>query len=144
VGDVGQNAVEEIDFVPNRRGRGRAPFGGYNFGWSLFEGRARIRSGSADGHAPPVIERTHDQGSCSITGGYVIRDPLLGRFRGTYVYGDFCDDRLRGARLRGGGAAGDRALGPRVGGLVSFGEDARGGVYAVSLNGPVYRLLPRR
>ncbi|HEX2233603.1 MAG TPA: PQQ-dependent sugar dehydrogenase, partial [Thermoleophilaceae bacterium] len=55
-GDVGQNAVEEIDFVPNRRGRGQAPFGGYNFGWSLFEGRSRLRSGSAPGHVPPVIE----------------------------------------------------------------------------------------
>jgi glucose/arabinose dehydrogenase len=144
VGDVGQNAVEEIDFVPNRRGRGRAPFGGYNFGWSLFEGRSRFRAGDAPGHVPPVTQRTHSQGSCSITGGYVIRDPAFGRFRGTYVYGDLCDPRLRAARLRRGGAIRDRALGPRVSGLVSFGEDARGGVYAVSLRGPVYRLLPRR
>jgi glucose/arabinose dehydrogenase len=144
VGDVGQGAVEEIDFVPNRRGRGRAPAGGQNFGWSFFEGRMRFRSGTPAGHVPPVIERTHSQGACSITGGYVIRDPLLGRFRGTYVYGDLCDDRIRGARLRRGRAVGDRALGPRVGSLVSFGEDARGGVYAVSLEGPVYRLLPRR
>jgi glucose/arabinose dehydrogenase len=144
IGDVGASNVEEIDFVPNRRGRGRAPFGGYNFGWSVFEGRSRFNSGSIDNHIPPVIERTHAQGSCTIIGGYVIRDPTLGRFRGTYVYGDLCDDRLRAARLRRGGAVRDRALGPRVGGLVSFGEDARGGVYAVSLRGPVYRLLPRR
>ncbi|HEX2232746.1 MAG TPA: hypothetical protein VHG69_05230, partial [Thermoleophilaceae bacterium] len=134
----------EIDFVPNRRGRGQAPFGGYNFGWSLFEGRSRLRSGSAPGHVPPVIEPTHSQGSCSIAGGYVIRDPSFGRFRGTYVYGDLCDPRLRGARLRRGRARNNRALGPRIGGLVSFGEDASGGVYAVSLRGPVYRLLPRR
>jgi glucose/arabinose dehydrogenase len=144
IGDVGQNAVEEIDFVPNRRGRARVPFGGYNFGWSLFEGRSRFRSGEAPGHLPPVTQRTHSEGSCSITGGYVIRDPSFGGFRGTYVYGDLCDPRLRAARLRRPTAAADRVLGPRVSGLVSFGEDARGGVYAVSLRGPVYRLLPRR
>jgi glucose/arabinose dehydrogenase len=144
IGDVGASAVEEIDFVPNRRGSGRAPGGGQNFGWSVFEGNRRFNSGSISNHVPPVIERTHSQGSCSITGGYVIRDPLLGRFRGTYVYGDLCDDRIRGARLRRGRAVGDRALGLRVGSLVSFGEDARGGVYAVSLEGPVYRLLPRK
>ena len=45
IGDVGQDAVEEIDFVPNRRGRGRAPRGGYNFGWSVFEGRQPLRRG---------------------------------------------------------------------------------------------------
>jgi len=28
--------------------------------------------------------------------------------------------------------------------LSTFGEDARGRVYAASLSGPVYRLVPRR
>jgi glucose/arabinose dehydrogenase len=144
VGDVGQNEVEEIDYVPNRRGRGHAPGGGYNFGWSLFEGRSRYRSGSAPGHVPPVIDRTHDQGYCSITGGYVIRDRALGRgLYGRYVYGDLCDGRLRVAALRTGRARADRALGPRVSQLVSFGEDARGRLYAVSLGGAVYRLAAR-
>jgi hypothetical protein len=144
VGDVGQDEVEEIDFVRNRRGRGRAPRGGYNFGWSVFEGRHRFRSGQAPGHVRPVIQRTHDQGSCSITGGYVIRDRGLGRrLYGRYVYGDLCDSRLRIARLRSGRATGDRALGPRIGELVSFGEDARGRLYAVSLRGFVYRIARR-
>jgi len=31
----------------------------------------------------------------------------------------------------------------RVAALSSFGEDARGRVYAVSLNGPVYRFVAR-
>jgi glucose/arabinose dehydrogenase len=142
VGDVGQDAVEEVDYVPSPGG-GRAPGGGYNFGWSVFEGRSRYRSGSAPGHVPPVIARGHSQGSCSITGGYVIRDRSLGSMFGKYVYGDLCDSRLRVARLRQGRARGDRRLGVRVGSLVSFGEDARGRVYAVSLNGAVYRLARR-
>lgn len=143
IGDVGESAVEEIDFLPAVP-RSRRPRGGANLGWSVFEGSQRFRSGSAPGHVPPVVERTHDQGSCSITGGYVIRDPGLGALRGRYVYGDLCDPALRIARLRAGGASGDRALGPRVGQLVSFGEDARGRVYAVSLEGGVFRLAARR
>jgi glucose/arabinose dehydrogenase len=143
IGDVGQDAVEEIDFLPAVSGS-RRPRGGANLGWSLFEGNSRFRSGSAPGHIGPVVERTHDQGSCSITGGYVIRDRSLGALRGAYVYGDLCDSALRVARLRAGGARGDRELGPDVGQLVSFGEDARGRVYAISLGGDVLRLAPRR
>ena len=73
----------------------------------------------------------------------MIRDRSLGTLYGAYVYGDLCDSNLRVARLRSGGARGDRALGPRVSQLVSFGEDARGRVYAVSLEGGVFRLAPR-
>jgi hypothetical protein len=139
IGDVGQDEIEEIDFVPGRSG-GRAPGGGYNFGWDTFEGRSRYESGSAAGHLPPVLQHTHGQGFCSITGGYVIRDRSLGRgWFGRYVYGDYCDGTLRLAHLRRPTAS-SRATGLSVSNLVSFGEDSRGRVYAVSLDGPVYRL----
>ena len=142
IGDVGQDAVEEIDFVPVARGK-RRPRGGINFGWDVFEGRRTYEGGSAPGHLPPVLQRVRSTGACSIIGGYVIRDRSLGRLRGAYVYGDFCDSGLRVARLRRGRARGDRALGPRVSDLVSFGEDGRGRVHAISLDGGVYRLSPR-
>ncbi len=143
VGDVGQDAVEEIDFVPNRRGRGRAPRGGYNFGWSVFEGLSRYREGSAPGHVPPAIAHSQDDGYCSIIGGYVLRDRALGRaLYGKYVYGDYCQPNLRLATLRKRNAP-SRALSAEVSNLVSFGEDGRGRVYAVSLDGPVYRLAAR-
>jgi glucose/arabinose dehydrogenase len=139
IGDVGQNEVEEIDFVPGRAG-GRAPRGGYNFGWDTFEGRSRYEGGSAPGHVQPVLQHTHSQGFCSITGGYVIRDRALGRgWYNRYIYGDLCDGTLRLSHLRRPNA-GSRATGLSVGDLVSFGEDSRGRVYAVSLNGPVYRI----
>jgi glucose/arabinose dehydrogenase len=142
IGDVGQDEVEEIDFLP-AASAARGPRGGVNLGWSVLEGNRRYRSGSAPGAVPPVIERTHDQGSCSITGGYVLRPRSYGALRGSYVYGDLCDSGLRVARLAAGGARGDRPLGPSVPQLVSFGEDARGRVYAVSLQGGVFRLAPR-
>lgn len=138
IGDVGQDEIEEIDFV--RRGKGR----GANFGWRPFEGRSRYAPGeSAPGHVPPVITRSHGRGWCSITGGVVVRDPGLPGLRGRYVFGDFCESRILSARLSTGRARSVRATPLRVESLSSFGEDARGRVYAVSLSGPVYRLVPR-
>ena len=88
-----------------------------------------------------MLELSHDDGNCSVTGGYVVRDPALPALRGRYVYGDFCKGQLRSARLSAGSASGDRSLGLRtVSELSSFGEDALGRVYVVSLSGPVYRL----
>ncbi len=141
--DVGQNAVEEVDFLRASR-KTRRPRGGVNFGWDVFEGRSPFEAGSAPGALAPVLQRTHAQGSCSVTGGYVIRDRSLGSLYGAYVYGDLCDSRLRVARLRIGRARGDRTLGPKLANLISFGEDARGHVHAMSLDGGVYRLVARR
>jgi glucose/arabinose dehydrogenase len=136
IADVGQDAVEEVDFV--RAGRGS----GANFGWDAFEGTRRHEGGSAPGHVPPVIEHLQSAGFCSITGGYVLRHSSYGDLRGLYVYSDFCDGTLRGARLAPGGATGRRTFGS-VSSPSSFGEDGRGRVYVASLSGPVYRLAPR-
>jgi glucose/arabinose dehydrogenase len=137
IGDVGQNAVEEIDFV--RRGAGA----GANFGWRPFEGRQRYAPGeSAPGHIPPVIQTSHDDGNCSITGGVVVRDASL-RLYGRYLFGDFCKGEILSARLARPRAHDVRRTGFRVPSLSSFGEDARGRVYVVSLDGAVYRLAPK-
>jgi glucose/arabinose dehydrogenase len=137
IGDVGQDHVEEIDF------RSRGAGWGANFGWRAWEGtRREDPSLTVHGDAKPVLQYTHDHG-CSVTGGYVIRDPRLRALDGHYVYGDFCAGNLFTARLRQGGASGRRALGLHVNALSSFGEDGSGRVYAVSLDGPVYRLDPR-
>jgi glucose/arabinose dehydrogenase len=139
IGDVGQDEIEEIDFIPGRSG-GRQPRGGYNFGWDSFEGRNRYEAGPAPGHIPPVLQHTHSSGFCSITGGYVLRDRSLGRgWLGQYVYGDLCDGTLRLSRLRRPEAR-SHPTRMNVKTLVSFGEDGRGRVYAVSLDGPVYRI----
>jgi glucose/arabinose dehydrogenase len=140
IGDVGQSEIEEIDFVPGRSGN-RQPPGGYNFGWDVFEGRNRYEDGSARGHVESVITETHDDGWCSIIGGYVIRDRSLRgtRYYGRYVYGDLCRPDLKLAFLKRPRAP-TSATGLRVSNLVSFGEDGRGRVYAVSMDGPIYRI----
>jgi glucose/arabinose dehydrogenase len=123
IADVGQNEWEEVDFV--RRGRGA----GANFGWNEFEGNHEYDGGSARGHIRPVIEHSHGgDGFCSITGGYILRHRSYGELRGTYVYGDFCEGIVRGARLASGRATRRRSFSARVSGLSSFGEDARGRV----------------
>jgi glucose/arabinose dehydrogenase len=140
IADVGQDEVEEVDFVPSPGG-GQPPAGDYNFGWDVFEGRDRYEDGSAPGHVPPVITHRQDGGWCSIIGGYVIRDPSLRgtRFSGRYIYGDLCKPDLRLAFLKRPRAPTKPAR-LRVPNLVSFGEDGQGRVYAVSIDGPVYRI----
>ena len=133
IADVGENRVEEIDF--KKRGGAR----GANFGWSVFEGTRRFRRGRARGHDRPIIQHGRGAGWCSIIGGFVVRDRSNDLY-GRYVYGDLCKQGLYSARLGSGGARGVGPVGVSVDGLVSFGEDAQGRVYAVSLQGPVYRL----
>jgi glucose/arabinose dehydrogenase len=138
IGDVGQEEVEEIDFV--RRGRGR----GANFGWRVFEGNERYAPGeSAPGAVRPVITRLHKDGWCSITSGVVVRDPRLPGLAGRYVFGDICQSRIWSARLSPGRARDVHKTRLAVPSVSSFGEDARGRVYVTSIDGPVYRLAPR-
>jgi glucose/arabinose dehydrogenase len=135
IADVGQGDVEEVDIVRHK---------GANLGWRVFEGRHRYTPGeSAPGAIPPVIQRLHSKGNCSITGGVVARDPVLSALRGRYVFGDFCRGVIESARLSGGKARSVRATRLHVNSLSSFGVDGRRRAYAVSLNGPVFRLVPR-
>jgi hypothetical protein len=77
-----------------------------------------------------------------VTGGYVVRDQSLPSLQGRYIYGDYCESTLRSLIPATPRARNDRPLGLHVDSLVSFGEDAEGHLYAVSLDGPVYRLAP--
>ena len=144
IGDVGQGSWEEIDFAPLGAGRGR----GANYGWGCYEGR-HLYTPNADSaacspirspHVLPVSEYSHSRG-CSITGGYVVRDPTsIPALDGRYVYGDYCDRPLFSVQLRTPDAQGDRRVGLDVPSLTSFGQDDCGRVYALSGDGPVYRL----
>jgi glucose/arabinose dehydrogenase len=139
IGDVGQDAVEEIDFA--RKGTAR----GANYGWRPWEGRSRNFDEPAPGARFPVITKTHEDGWCSITGGYVVRDKAVPGLYGRYVYGDYCKGQLRSARLTPGRARDDQAIAglKAIPGLDSFGEDAAGRVYVVSQQGAVYRFAAR-
>jgi hypothetical protein len=86
-----------------------------------------------------VLQQFHENGWCAIIGGYVVRDPALTGLYGRYVYGDNCKTGIRSVKLSPGRASGDRRISLAVPALSSFGEDAQGRVYAMSLDGQVYR-----
>ena len=133
IGDVGQDTREEVDYA--RRGGAR----GANFGWRPFEGNRRNFNEPASGARKPAFDYGRADGSCSVTGGYIVRDRGVPSLYGRYVYGDYCAGRLFRVKLPSGGSRGRPLSLPRIEGLSSFGEDARGRVYVTSLNGKVYR-----
>lgn len=138
IADVGQGVMEEIDVEP-----AGSP-GGLNYGWDLFEGSFPFeRGGDPDVETVlPVYEYRHQQGGCSVTGGYVYRGSAIPELVGAYVFGDFCLGRIEAFVLEDGRATGLRDLGLGVRNLASFGEDADGELYVLSLDGPVFRLVP--
>ena len=126
--------------ISSRRGAGAAT----NFGWRPWEGRRRNFNEPAPHAIFPVITHTHQAGFCSITGGYIARDRGVPGLYGRYVYGDYCNCHLRVATLRAGKRASSRTLSvPTISGVASFGQDAPGRLYVVSVNGPVYRFAAR-
>ena len=143
IGDVGQNRFEEVDYTTV------AGASGANFGWDAFEGFAPYteeNSGTPDpgGTVKPILAFPHSRGgSCSVIGGYVVGDRRLPSLYKRYVYADLCEGQLRSLVPHLARATGDRKLGLSVSTPSSFGEDTRGRVYVASLEGPVYRLVPR-
>lgn len=136
VGDVGQNAIEEIDIVGS----------GLNYGWNIMEGSHCFspRSGCAtDGLKMPVVEYDHSEG-CSVTGGHVYRGERLAMLYGAYIYGDFCTGRIWALRFDNGQVIEHRRIvdsGPQIS---SFGVDEAGELYLTAFDGRLYRLTPNR
>jgi len=135
IGDVGQGAREEIDFLP-----AGSP-GGANFGWNIMEADEPYSGGSAEGLIPPVASYGHgvSPGGCSVTGGYVYRGGALPEWQGIYLYGDYCTGIIWGL-LRTGGAWQNQILFQTGFNISSFGQDASGELYLTDLGGAVYRL----
>jgi glucose/arabinose dehydrogenase len=136
IGDVGQGEIEEIDYLPN------GTTGLVNFGWDVFEGTRPYEEKEPAGSGElvdPIAEYTHVEG-CSITGGFVYRGEAIPAADGRYFYGDYCSGFVWSLALRNGRATDVRKHNFEVNGLASFGEDAAGELYLVSLTGFVYRL----
>jgi glucose/arabinose dehydrogenase len=142
IGDVGQSAWEEIDFVAAPVAEAGA--GALNFGWNAFEGTHSFPQGSSvivdpDRFTTPVIEFDRAAGQ-SVTGGYVYRGTRYPALVGVYLYGDYGTGRIWGARVGADGAMETAELLDTDMRVVSFGEDATGELYLVDFAGAVYRL----
>jgi glucose/arabinose dehydrogenase len=136
IGDVGQNAWEEIDFQPS------AGKGGVNYGWPVWEATHRYRSGATlRGDTKPVAEYSHGGGRCSVTGGYVYRGAKIPALAGFYIFGDYCTGELW-TLVRFGGSWRLSPLRDTSYSISSFGEDDSGELYMADHNGTVYRFDP--
>ena len=138
IGDVGQNAIEELDWIAAGT---RPPF---NFLWRICEGLQCSSSTAGVAFATfPVLQYLHDaQGGFAITGGYAYRGLKIPALQGYYVFGDFSSNRIWAA-TRVGGAWTKFVLSEApngLGGISSFGEDADGELYVVSFDGVLYAI----
>ncbi|MEZ5974210.1 MAG: PQQ-dependent sugar dehydrogenase [Planctomycetota bacterium] len=145
IGDVGQNAWEEINFVP-----ASSP-GGENYGWRCMEGNNCYTASSgctcnATNLIDPVQAYSHGVGFC-VTGGYVYRGNSIPSLNGTYFYADYGTNKIWSLRYDGTTVTEftDRTLElrPAVGSITqiaSFGEDGVGELYIVELGGEVWRI----
>lgn len=123
-GDVGQDAVEEIDIIKK----------GLNYGWKQVEGdRCYVAGCNPSLYEPPIIVHTHSgDGWYSITGGVVYRGSEIPAMCGVYLYGDYVAGTVRGARYDGaGGILVAKDLGA-VSNLSSFGYDENFEVYVLN------------
>ena len=140
IGDVGQDAVEEINRVqlePDEPPK--------NLGWSAYEGSDRLEGGSLSGDGElvwPAATYTHDDG-CSVTGGVVYSGVRLPGLSRRYVYGDFCSGSLWSLRGAPGGRAADvRRERASVPSLTHIGTDGRSELVLASGAGYLYRAVP--
>ena len=137
IGDVGQRTWEEIDFEP-------ADTAGVNYGWSCSEGTHVFALGNAcvSPHTDPILEYDHNNGRCSVTGGYVYRGDNVA-FNGYYFYGDYCSDQVWLAKKSGLNWETSEwvAAAGILSSISSFGEDEDGELYIADRNaGKVYRI----
>jgi glucose/arabinose dehydrogenase len=135
IADVGQRAIEEVDFIP------AGTRAGLNFGWSDVEGTHPFRKAEAPpGAVTPIYEYDHSGGRCSITGGYVYRGNDIPALQGAYLFADYCDGKIHGLVRPDNGSVTVTDLRLAAGGLSSFGEDADSEVYVLSAQNGVQRI----
>ncbi len=135
IADVGQNEVEEIDYLAAGTGKGA------NFGWNVMEGNRCFKKQKCDrsGMVAPVAEYFHGKGDCSVTGGYVYRGKIE-QLKGIYLYGDYCSGRIWGLRQSGGKWVSQLLLETPYR-ISTFGEDEQGELYLADYGGgTIYRI----
>jgi glucose/arabinose dehydrogenase len=136
-GDVGQNALEEVDVITK----------GGNFGWNVMEGGGCLGGGNncdRAGKILPIVDYPTGGGNCAVTGGFVYHGTAVAALEGAYVYGDYCSGRIWGLRKEGTQMTENAQLADAAFGISSFAQGPDGEIYALEYkdNGGIYRLSP--
>ena len=137
--DVGQNQYEEINF------QSRSSAGGENYGWRKMEGKHCYNptTGCNNGTLKlPALEYNHSAG-CSITGGYVYRGAQIPAIAGMFLYSDYCNGTIRGAK-KVSGVWTTTPLLTTSHNISTFGQDESGELYIAdhdATTGAIYRIV---
>lgn len=137
IADVGQGKIEELNVQK------AASKGGENYGWRCYEGTQAFNTvgcKAASEYITPAFEYAHENGRCSITGGYVYRGQKMASLAGSYVFGDLCTGEILGA-MQSGGGWNQTVLLKTPYTISTFGQDQDGELYVADLDsGSIYRL----
>lgn len=134
LGDVGQDAWEEIDIIER----------GGNYGWKTCEGAHRRGSSApcaSTGLTDPIAEYDHSNNNCSVTGGYVYRGTGIPNLAGAYLFGDFCSGTLWTLREQAGAAPLVESAVSSTLSVVSFGQANDGELYVVNMGGTLHKVV---
>ena len=130
VGDVGQDAIEEIDIIQ----------AGGNYGWNIKEGESCYNPAvgcNSTGLIDPIFQYHHNVGEC-ITGGFVYRGSSLPVLSGHYVYADYISGRIWSLSYSGIGSVSNAELFDTNLYISSFGIDVQNEIYFLAFSGKVY------
>ena len=137
IGDVGQNAWEEIDAT-------RHGIDGRNYGWRRMEGRHCYNASSCSktGLTLPAVEYGHGSGDCAVVGGYVYRGGTA-ILKGGYLFGDSCSGRIWAVRASSAlaGSVKPTLIRDTSLSISSFGESDTGTLYVIDLGGSIFRVV---
>ena len=131
-GDVGAGGWEEVNRITKAG----------NYGWSVMEGPDCIDENDCENEGmtlPRAAYRTHEDGTCAVTGGYVYRGAAMPELAGWYIYADYCSGRVWALDTT------DETADPVIlldsgKSISSFAQTDDGEVFLVTFNSAVYQI----
>ena len=140
IADVGAENYEELNYQP------ATSRGGENYGWPCYEGKSVFQTTYCTADkilTAPIWDYKHENGRCSIDGGFVYRGTKFSNWQGAYIFGDFCTGEVFTAKQKSNT---DWEI-DRVGILpwlfVTFGQDAEGEIFTTTYkNHEILRIVP--
>ncbi len=137
IGDVGQNAFEEVNYQP------ASSSGGENYGWACREGAHDFNQSFCDGtetFTEPVIDLPQNSNNgCSVMGGYIYRGSAMPAIQGLYIFSDYCGGEINFATPIGATWSFDQLEDVDFG-TRGFGEDEDGEIYHI-FNNDIYKFI---
>ena len=138
VGSAGAQAAEEVSIAT----------AGANLGWPLFEGQLcygdKAQCAEIADYTPPAFTYGRAEG-CAIIWGGEYRGAALPRLAGSYLFSDYCSNRLWALTPDGAGGWSRRLAAPpaaAVPNIIAFGTDAAGEMYVLAANRQLLKLEP--